>query len=101
MEDEKLNKILLTDIKIYIGYSLGIIIISLLSNPNATSIKILFMYFSMLCIGIHVFLRFISMIIFFTNGDSEMGKARLLGIFVVLLIGVPICFSGWIGMSFK
>ena len=92
MEDEKLNKILLTDIKIYFAYTITSLIIALLiGNKIATYIFAIFQCF---CIGMHIFFKFIAMIVFFSNGDREMGKAYLLGIFVVLLIGVPICFGG-------
>ena len=92
---EQTTRVIATHLIFQLLYSSIIVFVSFYENPNEYYYNAYcwldFMTYLAIAIGIHVL---VTLILFVVDKEkSELRKANLLGILVILLLGASICFS--------
>jgi hypothetical protein len=88
------NKIVLTNLLILLIYTTAIVSSSYSSNNSERGLAVAI--YMGIFLGGHIFINFVTSIIYFTNKNKIKGKQFLLSGLLILLIGFPAC---WLGAS--
>lgn len=96
MEGEsKLTKIITWNIVIYFLLCVSSILLPkiFLTGENRNYASIAFMILTMLSLGLQVLVNFILAGYYYSKGKNDLGLSFFISPFILLIIGVPICYS--------